>query len=403
MSRRAYLLAMLAACGDNTVGFPADGTLVFRFEQIQLENAPEAITEIAFVPGANELLVLNKTHTVHHYRLDDGATSASMLGSFEVPGVDETADCGLLSIAFDPGFVTNRLVYFGACDSPTHSRITRHELDRTDYESVGRTTSLVIRVGSDSAEKAWHNVGSMGFDPDGNLWALFGDKVTAADSQDLTTALGKAIRITPDRIAAGFQPAPANPFYGMTDRDESIVAIGFRSPWRGALDDKGRLWVGDVGNTEFEEVNVSRFAAENFGNSIAEGPCLASCEGLADPITYWGRESDHRYVIEDPLVIPAVRRSVWVGGVYPRTVAVDRYAGRMFDRVLVGDFAGGWIRLLGLDDTDALVYDKAAGHLEAASSWSVGPDGYLYASSYGSALAWPYKTGAVYRAIAIDE
>lgn len=407
MANRAWLIAsLLGACGGGSP--PGDATpggpLMFEFEPIALgEGAPLAITEIAFIPDTAELLVLNKTHTVTHYRLDPGGASATRLGSFEVPGVDETADCGLLAVAFDPDFAINRLVYFASCESPTHSQITRHEFDPADPGSVARTASLVIRVGRDGAREAWHNVGSMGFDPDGNLWALFGDKVDAGTSQDLTTALGKVVRIIPDRIGPGYAPTPTNPYIGIADRDPDVTAIGLRSPWRGALDEAGRLWIGDVGNSAFEEVNVSRFAGENFGNSLAEGPCTANCTGLSDPITSWGRTNDHRYPQQDPQAVPTTRRVVWVGGVYPRTVAADRYGGRMFDRVLVGDFAGGWIRLIGLDAADQLIHDEPAGHLEAASSWAVGPDGYLYASTYGSALASPYKPGSVVRAVARDD
>jgi hypothetical protein len=71
--------------------------------------------------------------------------------------------------------------------------------------------------------------------------------------------------------------------------------------------------------------------------------------------------------------------------------------------MLVGDFSTGWIRLIGLDDSDAVIYDQSAGHMEGVSSWAVGPDGYLFVSNYGSTLASPYKTGSIYRAIAIDE
>jgi len=411
MSIRACLIAGLIGgpigCGDRAPAPDAatpGGPLGFRFEPIALgDGAPLAITELAFVPGSADFVVLNKTHTVTHYRMDAGGVSATKLGSFEVPGVDETADCGLLSVAFDPDFAANRLVYFASYESPTHSRITRHEFDPADYGSVASTATLVIRVGRDDAQEAWHNVGSMGFDPDGNLWALFGDKVAPGTSQDLTTALGKVIRIVPDRIGAGYAPTPTNPFIGISDRDPDVTAIGLRSPWRGTLDDQGRLWIGDVGDSKFEEVNVSRFGGENFGNSLAEGPCTAGCDGLSDPITWWGRTNDHRYAQEDPQAVPTTRRVVWVGGAYPRSITTDRYGGRMFDRVLVGDFAGGWIRLVGLDAADRVAVDEPAGHLEAASSWAVGPDGYLYASTYGSALAWPYKAGSVVRAVATDE
>jgi hypothetical protein len=120
-------------------------------------------------------------------------------------------------------------------------------------------------------------------------------------------------------------------------------------------------------------------------------------------VVWWDRSNDSRYAREDRQVVPTTRRVVWVGVEYPRTVSVDRYAGLMFDRMLVGDFAAGWIRAIELDDQGAVVSDEPAGHLVGASSWAVGPDGYLYASSYGGSLAWPYPQGALYRAVLTDE
>jgi hypothetical protein len=340
---------------------------------------------------------------VTHFRLDGERDRATRVGEFDVPGVVETADCGLLSVAFDPDFARNRLVYFAACESVQYSAITRHEFDPDDHGTIATTATTVIRVGSANATRGWHNVGSIGFDADGYLWALFGDKALAGAAQDLSENLGAVIRIAPDRVAAGYQPAPGNPFAGLPDHSPDVAAYGLRSPWRGALDHAGRLWIGDVGESDFEEVNVTRFAGENFGASIVEGPCTESCDGLTDPILGWSRFEDTVYELEDPEAVATNRRVIWVGIEYPRTVAVDRYRGRFFDRMLVGDFCTGWIRAVGLDDAGTVVRDEAAGHLAAATSWALGPDGYVYASSYGSCLAWPYREGAVYRAVLADE
>ncbi len=376
--------------------------LRLRFEPIELVGgAPLAITEIAFIPGTGDFLALNKSRTVTRFRLD--GDRATPIGQFDVPNVDDRADCGLLSVAFDPEFASNRLVYFAACESTQYSFISRHELDPDDDGTIAATATTVIRVGAADATEAWHNVGSIGFDRDGYLWALFGDKNRPANAQDLSNNLGAVIRIAPERIAAGYQPAPTNPFVGLADHSADLAASGLRSPWRGALDRLGRLWIGDVGNSELEEVNVTRFAGENFGASIAEGNCTGDCDGLTDPITSWDRSSGSRYAQEDAEVTPTTRRVVWVGVEYPRGVATDRYDGRFFDKMLVGDFCTGWIRAIGLDDDGAIVSDEAAGHLDAATSWVVGPDGYVYASSYGSCLAWPYREGAVWRAVLADD
>ena len=271
-------------------------------------------------------------------------------------------------------------------------------LDPADYGKIATTASTVIRVGSDDAREAWHNIGSIGFDGTGAMWALFGEKNLPPAAQDLSTNLGAVIRIIPERVADGYTADPGNPFVGMADRRPEIAAYGLRSPWRGSLDHAGRLWIGDVGDSAFEEINVTRFAGENFGASIIEGPCPA-CDQLTGPVVSWDRSSEHRYAREDPEVVPTVRRVVWVGVEYPRTVVIDRYRGRMAGRVLVGDFCAGWIRAIELDERDVVVADDPVGHLVGATSWALGPDGYLYASSYGGSLAWPYPRGALYRAV----
>ena len=402
-----------AGCGDNLGISPADlGPLALAFTPVALEgDVPEAITELKFVPGSRDFFVLNKTHTVTHYTLAADGLHAARVGTFDVPGVDETADCGLLSVTFDPGFAQNRFVYFASCDSPTESRITRHVFDATNaYASIAATATTVLRVGDPEAVHAWHNIGSIGFDATGNLWALFGDKDIAPTAQDTSNQLGTVIRVVPGADGASYVPAADNPLLAMPGADPAIAAYGLRSPWRGALDEAGRLWIGDVGDSSFEEVNVTRFRGENFGAGITEGPCTPAtsntgdCIGLVDPVVSWDRSLTHPYSVADPHAVQTSRRVVWVGTAYPRTIGDnDRYGARLFDRMLVGDFAGGWVRAIRLDADDRVDGDEPVGHLEAASSWAVGPDGYLYATTYGSSLAFPYMPGSVLRVRASDD
>jgi glucose/arabinose dehydrogenase len=404
MPRAVVLVAIaLAACGDNREPEP-ERHLALELRTVQLEGAPiEAFTEMAFVPGSSEFLVLNKNGVVGHYRLDSTGLRASRIGTFEVPGVDETADCGLLSVAFDPEFASNHLVYFASCESTKFSRITRHVFDPGDYRTIATSAATVFRAGTDAAQHAWHNIGSIGFDRTGAMWALLGDKTVASAAQDLTGVLGTVVRIIPDRVGAGATPAPDNPFIGDRTRRPEIAAYGLRSPWRGALDHRGRLWIGDVGESSFEEVDVTRFSGENFGASIVEGPCGDACGDVTAPIVTWDHTATGRYHDEDPRADASTRRVVWVGMEYPRTTPVDRYHGLLFDKMLLGDFAGGWIRAVALDDSDQVVSDEHVGHFVGPTSWVLGPDGYIYVSGYGSALALPYLPGAVSRVVLVED
>ena len=101
-----------------------------RFQKIDLKALPDAggrdrgsgysygITEVKFLPGApDEFLVLRKLGAVYHYKLDgEASNSATLVRTFNVPMIrppSNGSDTGLLSLAFDPGFATNKFVYFG--------------------------------------------------------------------------------------------------------------------------------------------------------------------------------------------------------------------------------------------------------------------------------------------------
>lgn len=129
---------------------------------------------------------------------------------------------------------------------------------------MAASASLVLEVGDDRATSAWHNFGALGFfdDAEQSLWLLSGEKSVGSNSQDLGTDLGAVLRIVPRRGqgSAGYDPHPDNPFAGPgADPDASsgpnLYAWVLRSPWRGAIDHQGRIWIGDVGRHR-EEVNL---------------------------------------------------------------------------------------------------------------------------------------------------
>ena len=113
---------------------------------------------------------------------------------------------------------------------------------------------------------------------DGVLWALFGEKNLPDEAQDVSNALGSLVRLVPSRTpgVGGYVAAPDNPFAldGDPGTSDVVAAYGLRSPWKGTRDARGNLFIGDVGASLFEEVNVLppvRVGTPSFGWPAIEG------------------------------------------------------------------------------------------------------------------------------------
>lgn len=130
-----------------------------------------------------------------------------------------------------------------------------------------------------------HNGGALVFGPDGMLYLGLGDGGSAGDEgtghapegngQSVETLLGKILRIDPEpRAGAEYRIPPDNPFASGGGRPE-ILATGLRNPWRFSFDAvNGDLWIGDVGQNAWEEIDAVAFedaAGANFGWPILEG------------------------------------------------------------------------------------------------------------------------------------
>lgn len=362
------------------------------FEGTLLPGA-SGVTDFGFIPGTdNELLVLQHDGTVIHYEILDCGGFVE-LGRAKLTDIFFDEGCGLLSLAFDPEFESNRFVYLSRCKEQTVSRIARFEFDA--IEDLPATETDILSVEAEVAAEDWHRFGSMGFEPDGEtMWALLGDLFLSQLGQTTTEKAGSLLRFKPNREpdGSGHLPADGNAFNDASEGDPSVYAYGFRSPWRGTRDRFGRFWVGDVGLYTTEEVNLVLDAGQNFGWDRAEGPCVSNCDGVTEPLTYFGRLSDERYVIEDPLTEPVTKRAVWVGQAYHSEQ--DRYYGLFDDAVIFGDFFTGWVRRLEVDDEGTLIGDQLVGHLTQVTSWKTGPDGYMYLVTLG---------GMFYRALQVTE
>ena len=352
------------------------------FVELTVDGGLVLTTEIRFVPGTMDFIALSKTGQIDHYRLADD--TATHLGGFSLPGVYSDLDCGLLSAAFDPDFADNGFLFLSTCTSQTHSAIFRVTFDADDYGGIADTAVDIHAAGDAEAPKPWHNVGQIGFDAQGNLWALYGDKRVSSNGQDASNDLSALIRIVPNREpdGSGHTPADGNPYFDGRGGSPNVFAVGLRSPWRGTYDVLGRWWFGDVGANGVEEIDLVTAPGDNFGWATHEGPCEEDCEGVVQPVTWWEHEGTHPYQLDDPDVSPTNARVAYVGMQYTAQYG-DRYEGELTGTVLFGDYCQGFVRGIAVNTAGEVVEDRHLGHLRLPTSWDEAPDGFIYVSTFG--------------------
>ena len=162
---------------------------------------------------------------------------------------------GLLSLAFDPGYESNRLFYVDYTDTNGDTRVVQYEAATSG--AVRRRELLFV-----DQPYANHNGGQLAFGPDGRLYVGMGDGGAGGDpenrAQNLDERLGKLLSIDPHG-SGGWR----------------IEGYGLRNPWRFSFDrETGDLWIGDVGQGEWEEIDHTPRSSpglENYGWDAYEG------------------------------------------------------------------------------------------------------------------------------------
>jgi len=232
---------------------------------------------LAGVPGENRLALLRQGGEMRVFDDDPGVASSDVvldLSARIVAGGEE----GLLGLAFDPDFVSNRYFYVHySAASPRRSVIARFTWDpATDAADVA-SEKLVLEVEQPYAN---HNGGMLAFGPDGYLYVGFGDGGSGGDpqnnAQNPANLLGSLLRIDvrPTDPADGYDVPSDNPYVGVSGFRPEIFAYGLRNPFRFSFDRQtGDLWVGDVGQGEREEIDLVR-AGDNLGWRVYEGTRL---------------------------------------------------------------------------------------------------------------------------------
>ena len=292
-------------------------SLVFSFP-VLLTAPPGDTTRLFVVEKGGVIKIVNK------------GTNA-LTGTFlDVSSLVSTgSEQGLLGLAFDPLYATNRRFYVSYTDTSGNSVIARYLATPGNPNlAVATADRVILTVAQPFAN---HNGGMVAFGPDGMLYIGFGDGGDAGDpgnrAQDPNELLGKMLRIDVSQGAVAPNPAYAvpatNPFFGQSGRRGEIWSLGLRNPWRFSFDRQtADLYIADVGQGAWEEVNVATSGSGggrglNYGWRIMEGNhCFSPSSGCsAAGLTMPTLEFDHGngacsitggYVYRGP-AIPALR------------------------------------------------------------------------------------------------
>lgn len=193
-----------------------------------------------------------------------------------------SSEQGLLGLAFHPDYATDGApnegnFYVNYTDYSGNTHISRFSVLENDPDRADPNSEVIYLTQIQPFPN--HNGGSLAFGPDGYLYAGLGDGGSANDplgaGQDLSTLLGKILRLDVDSTPDEYAIPPDNPFVSVDGAQPEIWAYGLRNPWRISFDRAtGDLYIADVGQNQWEEVNFQSdgsVGGENYGWRIMEG------------------------------------------------------------------------------------------------------------------------------------
>ena len=309
---------------------------------------------LAFLPDGRMLV----TERPGRLRLAaDGKLSEPLVG---VPRVYASGQGGLLDVALSPAFDKDRLVYLSFAEPGEGGAGTA--VARGRFGDGGLENVQVIWRQQPKVSGPNHFGSRIVFHPDGSLFVTLGERFNYSDSaQDLSTTIGKIVRINPDG-----SPPRDNPFVGRAGARPEIWSIGHRNVQAAALEPAtGQLWTVEHGARGGDELNRPE-AGKNYGwpvisygvhysfRKIGEGTAK---QGMEQPVYYW-----------DPVIAPS-------GMIF--------YTGDLFagwkNNILIGSLTPGLLVRLVMKDGKVAQEERYLGNLrERIRDVCQASDGSLY-------------------------
>jgi Ca2+-binding RTX toxin-like protein len=381
--------AYAGTAGDDVIYGHSSADLNPLSGQITATRVVAASSGLVFagsVPAdANGLYTLNKNDgTITRTDLSTGTQSVFL----DIPNANFSADGerGLLGLAFHPDYASNgRYFVFVTALNGDLQVVEYHRSNANPLMSDAAPVKTIITIPHSANSN--HNGGSLAFGPDGYLYISTGDGGSGNDpdnnAQNINVLLGKILRLDINGDAFPSDPArnyaiPAGNVFASAAGADEIYDYGLRNPWRISFDSvTGDLWIGDVGQSAQEEIDVHRAGTAsglNFGWRIFEGtlPNIGTGPGPFEaPVQTFGR-SDAQSI---------------TGGYVNRGPGPGLQGDYVF-----GDFVTGKIWALlqepgGLELVDLTSRIDSAGiSINSISSFGRGADGALFAVTYGNGV-----------------
>jgi glucose/arabinose dehydrogenase len=309
------LLPWLACCGGgggNLANGPPPPVVTLAVSRVfPALNFASPVGMLQAPGDANRWFVIEQTGRIKVFANQTGTSTATDF--LDISGrISCCGEMGLLGVAFHPQFPSDPRVYVSYTAYQGAQLVSRlAEYQSRDGGATLDPASELILLHVNQPETN-HNGGNILFGPDGFLYLGLGDGGGGGDmhgpignGQDLNTLLGKMLRIDvnagvlPYGIPAG-NPNAANALCGAGGTGlapcAEIYAWGLRNPWRYSFDRNGALWIADVGQDSWEEIDRIS-APANLGWRCREGahPYNANCgagTGLTDPVAEYAHNPD---------------------------------------------------------------------------------------------------------------
>ena len=278
-------------------------------------NSPVEITNA----GDSRLFIVQKGGLIRILNSNGTINTTPFLNLSSI--ISSTGERGLLGLAFHPNYSTNGFFFVNYTNTSGNTVIARYSVSSGNPDIANSTGTILMTITQPFSN---HNGGTIKFGPDGYLYIGMGDGGSSGDpgnrAQNINDNLGKMLRIDVNSNVAPYYTSPAtNPFVGNTGNDE-IWAIGLRNPWKFSFNRlNGDLWIADVGQNAFEEINKTQSPLPNtglnFGWRCYEGNATYNTSGCvaATSITF----PVHQYALYSDGTCSVTGGYVYTGATYP--------------------------------------------------------------------------------------
>ncbi len=367
-----------------------NGAQTGKYKLVKVAKGFKLPLQVVFPPGnAQSMYVVEQEGRIYRVLRGQKSLFLNITKDVRSKGNEE----GLLSLAFHPDYREDangrgkgRLYLNYTAGKKSHTHIVEYQFTKGRVPKViKRSKRILLRIKQPYSN---HNGGLLLFGPDKKLYIGTGDGGAGGDprnnGQNPKTLLGKMLRIDPKPSNGRPYTIPGdNPFLRKSGYRPEIYALGLRNPWRFSFDrQNGRLYVGDVGQDEQEEISLIT-KGSNLGWRLKEGF-----------LCYNPKKNCHRSYLTDPIYAynHELGRSV-IGGYVYRGQALKALKGYY----IFGDFISGTIWALPLNKIGR-PFSNSSSNLEVLlkrvgfiSSFGEDPSGEIYITEF--------KTGAVFKMV----